>query len=105
MALFAGADYAEPRRADGGLDLRPHLTNTSLQTPTPESPDPNDNVRLLSEMIGTPIHSLGSGGERTLTDRDVELITQMVYKTLADTFSAALESPVHFQARTIIDIN
>ena len=107
MALFAGADYVEPQRTRfaGGMDLRAHLTNTSLQFPTPDNPDPNDNVRLLSEMIGTPILSFGSGGERTLTDRDVESITQMVYQTLADTFSAALESPIHFQVRTITDMN
>jgi tubulin--tyrosine ligase len=107
LALFAGADYAELHRnleAERDMDLRAHLTNTSLQIPTPESPDPNDNVRLLSEMVGTPVLSL-DGGERKLADKDLETITQMVYQALADTFRAALESPVHFQVCSLVHMN
>lgn len=101
LTLFASAAYAHPQRdsdAESGVDLRAHLTNTSLQTPSPENPDPNDNVRLLAEMIGTPILSKEGGGNgRTLSAEDVEVITGLVYETLADTFRAALESSVHFQ--------
>ncbi|KAF8309555.1 hypothetical protein DL93DRAFT_2062864 [Clavulina sp. PMI_390] len=103
LALFAGASYKPPKRdvdEDGSsteLDLTAHLTNTSLQTPTSDNPDPNDNVRLLSEMVGSPILSSTVEESNTLTQEDVDLITRLVYETLADTFRAALESSVHFQ--------
>jgi tubulin--tyrosine ligase len=101
LALFAPSAYTTPLRSDGvenspdkpTIDLGPHLTNTCLQT---DVPDPNQNVRLLSEMVGCPVYS---GSKRSFSGEDLENITKQVEGVLAETFQAAIASPVHFQVK------
>lgn len=83
-------------RSDSGqaVPLTPHLTNTSLQTHLGE-----ENVRLLDELIGC--HILSGGKESSndvLSAVDVALIKQQIVNTLSETFRAALNQPIHFQA-------
>jgi len=107
LALFAAKPYTPPRRSENKdnnddddndapspLDLAPHLTNTSLQQ---ECGD--ENVRLLSELVGSRVISIeGKGGEQHFSEEDVKDITDQVAELLADTFRAAINSPIHFQA-------
>lgn len=96
LALFSGVPYATPvakRTLDGQpvqVDLKPHLTNTSLQ------PNHSENtVRLLDELVGCHILS-GVGNKKLLPEDVVEIVRQMTF-ILAETFKAALQNPVHFQ--------
>ncbi|KDQ08461.1 hypothetical protein BOTBODRAFT_118627 [Botryobasidium botryosum FD-172 SS1] len=107
LALFAAKPYAPPCRPEDDddddegdndaplpLDLAPHLTNTSLQQ---ECGD--ENVRLLSELIGSHIFSIeGDESEQRLSEEDVRDITDQIAALLADVFQAAINSPIHFQA-------
>ncbi|WWC73807.1 uncharacterized protein I206_107779 [Kwoniella pini CBS 10737] len=53
LALFSGSPYAPPRSSDGELDLRPHLTNTCLQTDSFGAPAPPEElVKLFWELEG-----------------------------------------------------
>lgn len=53
LALFSGAPYASPQTVDGELDLRPHLTNTCLQTDGFGAPVVQDDlVRLFWDLEG-----------------------------------------------------
>ncbi|OXG19421.1 cytoplasmic protein [Cryptococcus neoformans Tu401-1] len=54
LALFSGSPYAPPRPTeDGQLDLRPHLTNTCLQTDAYGAPvPPEELVKLFWELEG-----------------------------------------------------
>ncbi|KAF4572764.1 hypothetical protein EYR40_004152 [Pleurotus pulmonarius] len=96
LALFSSKPYESPSlRADGqteDMDLSPHLTNTSLQLHTGE-----ESVRLLEELNGCTILSVSKENNRTFTERDISNILVQMSTALAETFKAALESPVHFQ--------
>lgn len=97
LALFSAEPYHAPIHSDFELSvsLTPHLTNTSLQTHRGE-----ENVRLLDELIGC--HILSGGGESSnnllLNTVDVTVIKQQIANALTETFRAALDQPVHFQA-------
>ncbi|ODO11319.1 hypothetical protein I350_00095 [Cryptococcus amylolentus CBS 6273] len=54
LALFSGEPYGPPKTTeDGDLDLRPHLTNTCLQTDAYGAPaPPADLVKLFWELEG-----------------------------------------------------
>ncbi|WVQ77555.1 hypothetical protein IAR50_007243 [Cryptococcus sp. DSM 104548] len=55
LTLFSGEPYASPKVSgeDGELDLRPHLTNTCLQTDAYGAPaPPADLVKLFWELQG-----------------------------------------------------
>ncbi|KNZ73456.1 TTL domain-containing protein [Termitomyces sp. J132] len=92
LALFSSVPYVEPHDTTT-LDLRPHLTNTSLQTHKGE-----EGVRLFDELIGCRIFSLHEEDLSFKFTRDnmAEIVRQMV-EVLGETFKAALENPVHFQ--------
>lgn len=76
---------------NGRIGLEPHLTNTSLQAHNVE-----EGVRLLDELIG--LRSLPLAGEGTeFTLKDVADIKRQMADILAETFKAALDSPIHFQ--------
>ncbi|KIK71175.1 hypothetical protein GYMLUDRAFT_33313 [Collybiopsis luxurians FD-317 M1] len=94
LALFSSAPYSTPSSDNPTLDLAPHLTNTSLQTHRGE-----EGVRLLEELIGCHILSTSSEGEeRKLTSENVSTIMRQIADILAETFKAALENPINFQA-------
>ena len=73
------------------MDLAPHLTNTSLQTHRGE-----EGVRLLDELVGLQILSR-SGESINLAAEHCEDIRSQIGEALAETFKAALASPIHFQ--------
>lgn len=60
-------------------------------------------VRLLTELIGCSI--LSKEDEAILGDADIEDITNQTANILAETFRAALASPVHFQVGLIYTMN
>jgi len=81
--------------ADHAIDLAPHLTNSSLQTQRGE-----EGVRLFDELIGCHILSCGANapcGGSILTSDHLTNIQDQIADTLAETFKAALQSPIHFQ--------
>ncbi|KAJ3544933.1 hypothetical protein NMY22_g2616 [Coprinellus aureogranulatus] len=90
LALFAPAPYIEPQ-AKGGeeINLVPHLTNTCLHTEQGEA-----HVRLFDELAGRRVMS---GDSRVFTKEDISDIVGQLSDILADTFKAAVDSPVHFQ--------
>lgn len=91
LALFSSAPYRSPE-SDRLQDLSAHLTNTSLQTHPSEYA-----VRLLDELVGCRILSGNSNAK--LTSADVSFIVGQMVDILAETFKAALDTPVHFQVR------
>jgi len=93
LALFSSAPYIVPSsdQASFPLDLTPHLTNTSLQLQCGD-----DNVRLLDELVGC--HILSGESNAILRSSDIDTIIIQMQHILADTFKAALQNPVHFQA-------
>lgn len=96
LALFSAEPYHAPVRSDleQAVPLSPHLTNTSLQTHRGE-----ENVRLLDELIGCHILSGGEeSSNNVLNTVDVTLMKQQIAETLSETFRAALDQPIHFQA-------
>jgi len=96
LALFSAEPYHAPMHSDVELtvSLTPHLTNTSLQTLSG-----GEHVHLLDELIGCRVLS---GGEEpsnnVLNTVDVAAIKQQIASALSETFRAALDQPVHFQA-------
>lgn len=95
LALFSSAPYislsaGESADQEADIDLRPHLTNTSLQTEFGES-----NVRLLDELENCRILS-GEEGMK-FTSSDIKALQSDVAEVLGDVFKAALQNPVHFQ--------
>ncbi|KAI0321720.1 TTL-domain-containing protein [Amylostereum chailletii] len=100
LALFSSKPYGSPMPTDENdptsIDLAPHLTNTSLQTHRGE-----EGVRLFDELVGCHVLSNGSaeGLEPCqLTAKHVTDIQDQMAGVLAETFKAALETPVHFQS-------
>ncbi|THH20219.1 hypothetical protein EW146_g1082 [Bondarzewia mesenterica] len=108
LALFSSKPYSVPEESscNGGrggstVDLAPHLTNTSLQTHRGE-----EGVRLFDELMGCHILSCPNGGSTidddeedrpVLTAMHLLKIQDQMADVLAETFKAALETPVHFQ--------
>ncbi|KAF9535870.1 tubulin-tyrosine ligase family-domain-containing protein [Crepidotus variabilis] len=97
LALFSSENYRSPSDTPfiaetGQLDLRPHLTNSSLQTELGES-----NVRLLDELEDSIIISAGSGKDMRLSRSDIDMLVKQMSDVLAETFKAALQNPIHFQ--------
>lgn len=96
LALFSSKPYAHPTaigEVRASIDLAPHLTNTSLQTHRGE-----EGVRLLDELVGCHILSdEQTGSLLKFTEDDGRVIQDQMTDVLAETFKAALESPIHFQ--------
>lgn len=100
LALFSAVPYIPPTQSftfDGqpmDVDMAPHLTNTSLQTHRGE-----DGVRLLDELVGSHVLSPGvqDVNHTILTVDDISNLKGQMAEILAETFKAALDSPVHFQ--------
>lgn len=95
LALFSSAPYTSLSAREGvdqeaDIDLRPHLTNTSLQTEFGES-----NVRLLDELEN--FHIISGGENVKFTSSDIKALQTDVAEVLGDVFKAALQNPVHFQ--------
>ena len=94
LALFSAEKYIDPSEQalddSEHRDLRPHLTNTSLQTDLGE-----ENVRLLEELEGFTI--LSGEDTRLLTADDIQYLTTEAGKVTAEVIKAALPNPVHFQ--------
>lgn len=82
------------------MDLAPHLTNTSLQRDRGE-----EGVRLLDELVGCRILSRASSDtaatDEFITKEDIKNILNQMADVLAETFQAAIQSPVHFLVRYI----
>lgn len=90
LALFAPVPYTKPEaEGKGEIDLKPHLTNTCLQTELGE-----EHVRLFDELVGRRILS---GDSCEFTKEDLNSIVCQISGVLGDTFRAAVDSPVHFQ--------
>jgi len=107
LALFSSKPFAlpAPAPAPGGdtlaIDLAPHLTNSSLQTTTHRG---EEGVRLLDELVGFHVLSRGAPGllpgsdtDSTLTSDHLANIQDQIADALAETFTAAIQSPIHFQ--------
>jgi Tubulin-tyrosine ligase family len=104
LALFSSKPFALPSPAPGDtIDLAPHLTNSSLQT---THRGEEEGVRLLDELVGCHILSRGvpdlpgSDPDSTLTSDHLASIQDQIADALAETFTAALQSPIHFQVRS-----
>lgn len=96
LALFSSAPYTSLDISSTGesshIDLRPHLTNTSLQvTELGES-----NVRLLDELEGCHVLSGNEAGD-VLTRFHIDDLVKQMADVVAEVFRAALQNPVHFQ--------
>ncbi|WWC95696.1 hypothetical protein V866_002561 [Kwoniella sp. B9012] len=66
LALFSGSPYTPPRSSEEGeeLDLRPHLTNTCLQTDSFGAPAPPEElVKLFWELEGLDALSSAKDGK------------------------------------------
>jgi tubulin--tyrosine ligase len=99
LALFSSKPYTPPApAADGGIDLEPHLTNSSLQTHRGE-----EGVWLLDELAGCHVMSgdAGGGPRSILTQGHLENIQEQMADTLSETFKAAIQWPIHFQVRSV----
>ena len=114
LALFSWKPFALPTRATGddddAIDLAPHLTNSSLQTDRGRELEEEGLVRLLDDLVGchilsslrgaAPDSSPGGDPDSTLTSDHLANIQDQIADTLAETFTAALQSPIHFQVRS-----
>ncbi|EAU92873.1 tubulin-tyrosine ligase [Coprinopsis cinerea okayama7 len=98
LALFASLPYGPPTfeviepDEPPVINLQHHLTNTSLQAEKGE-----ENVRLLDELDGCQILS-GDGEHGKFTSADIKFLINQMGEVLSETFKAALENPIHFQA-------
>jgi len=96
LALFSSKRYTPPvPAANDIIDLAPHLTNSSLQAQRGE-----EGVRLFDELVGCHILSRRANapcGGTILTSDHLANIQDQIADTLAETFKAALQSPIHFQ--------
>ena len=94
LALFSSVPYSRPSLREGEdettIDLRAHLTNSALQTELGE-----ENVRLLTELVGSTI--LSGGKRRRFTEADVAQLIEQVGLILGEVFKPGLDSAVHFQ--------
>jgi tubulin---tyrosine ligase len=94
LALFSSIPYSRPSLQEGTdettIDLRAHLTNSALQTALGE-----ENVRLLTELIGSTI--LSGPERRKFTEEDVARLIDQVALVVGEVFKPALDSAVHFQ--------
>lgn len=123
LALFSSKPFALPAPLPtpgdtATIDLTPHLTNSSLlQTSRRGESSDLEGVRLLDELVGChilsrgasastpgpPVANLLSGSDdpdSTLTSAHVANIQDQIADALAETFTAALQSPIHFQVRS-----
>jgi hypothetical protein len=99
LALFSGSPYVHPSTAsqdEGEIDLRPHLTNTCLQTdafgaPTP----PAELVKLFWELEGLDALSEAGDGKyrsRGKVSRDwLDDTFAKVAKVIAESVKAGVE--------------
>ena len=102
LALFSSAPYTSPAdtplvNGTGHIDLRPHLTNSALQTELGES-----NVRLLDELEWCHLLSENDG---RFSRSDIDGLVKDMASVLAETFQAALQNPVHFQASSRLGLD
>lgn len=98
LALFCSVPYKTPEIGGSAGELFPknleaHLTNTSLQTDRGE-----EGVRLFDELIGCQILNENVLVLDLFTKVDHSNIIQQMSHIIAETFRAALQFPVHFQA-------
>jgi tubulin--tyrosine ligase len=94
LALFSSVPYSRPSIREGQdettIDLRAHLTNSALQTELGD-----ENVRLLTELVGSTI--LSGTERRKFTEEDVARLIDQVAIVLGEVFKPGLDSAVHFQ--------
>jgi hypothetical protein len=109
LALFSSKPFALPSPSPvpgDAIDLAPHLTNSSLQTTHRGEEDAV--VRLLDELVGCHILPRGvpdlpgSDPDSTLTSDHLADIQDQIADALAESFTAALQSPIHFQVRSFL---
>ena len=93
LALFSGTPYVPPLCSDSpfDMDLRPHLTNTCLQTDAYGAPRPPDElVKLFWELEGlTAIQSTSTGSmaeagkvDRGWLDQTFAILGQVVAESV-----------------------
>jgi tubulin--tyrosine ligase len=91
LALFASEAYVPPWESD---DLKPHLTNTCLQTSSSSPSSSNQN----SKETYNPVSSFWSLPTSSLPLHQKEEIFDQICKTTAEIFEAAARGMmVHFQ--------
>ena len=98
LALFSSVPYRHLSSSTPGpteIDLRAHLTNTSLQTEGGET-----NVRLLDELEGCQF--LSGGEDKQLSAADIDVLVSQIRNVLTDTFKSAVQHPIHFQVNSPI---
>ncbi|EPQ25849.1 uncharacterized protein PFL1_06524 [Pseudozyma flocculosa PF-1] len=104
LALFAPLPYVRPTR-ETMTDLRPHLTNTCLQSDGSlamgDAGRPKEeNVWLWDDLVGCPI---GDGGapttaRRRLTEEDVRSVKAKAVRVIGTSFEACAKAgAVHWQ--------
>ena len=127
LALFSSKPFALPAPLPtptpgdtATIDLAPHLTNSSLlQASRRGEGSDSEGIRLLDELVGCHILSRGASAgasatgpsasnllpgsddpDSTLTSAHVANIQDQIADALAETFTAGLQSPIHFQVRS-----
>ncbi|KAL8716262.1 MAG: hypothetical protein Q9220_000167 [cf. Caloplaca sp. 1 TL-2023] len=87
LALFAEVSYQAPSAGNGAIDMRPHLTNTCLQTTPTSSVDPT-----ISSVV--PFWSLSSSG---LALAALQQIFDQILSTSSELFRAVAAQSTSFQ--------
>ncbi|WWD20428.1 hypothetical protein CI109_104904 [Kwoniella shandongensis] len=96
LALFSGSPFVPPIADDGEMDLRPHLTNTCLQTDAYGAPTPPEElVKLFWELEGLSGLAESSSGkyeERgVVTKQWLEEVFGKVGDVVAESIKAGAE--------------
>lgn len=98
LALFSGSPYVPPSSSAEGseIDLRPHLTNTCLQTDDYGAPKPPEElIKLFWELEGlNAFQCTSTGGTEDMGKVDKEWLEQTFAKVgevVADSVRAGAE--------------
>ncbi|KAK8849796.1 hypothetical protein IAR55_005132 [Kwoniella newhampshirensis] len=96
LALFSGSPYTTPNSYEGEMDLRPHLTNTCLQTDAYGAPTPPEElVKLFWELEGLSALAASPSGEYeqrgVVTKQWLEDVFWKVGQVVAESIRAGAE--------------
>ncbi|WRT69820.1 uncharacterized protein IL334_006811 [Kwoniella shivajii] len=95
LALFSGSPYASPVSSSDGeeMDLKPHLTNTCLQTDAFGAPAPPEElVKLFWELEGLDALSLSRGGKYEPKGKVTKEWLEKVFEKSGEVISEAVKA-------------
>nr|XP_019043683.1 cytoplasmic protein [Kwoniella bestiolae CBS 10118]OCF22613.1 cytoplasmic protein [Kwoniella bestiolae CBS 10118] len=95
LALFSGSPYTSPRSSKEGeeLDLRPHLTNTCLQTDSFGAPAPPEElVKLFWELEGLDALSSTKDGKYQTRGKVTNQWLEAVFAKSGEVISEAIKA-------------